>query len=357
METTLPIRKNDSTKPLLQAARGEKPAHTPVWLMRQAGRFLPEYRAVRERHDTLTMFTTPEIAADITLQPLRRFPLDAAIIYADILLIPHALGLGLTFVKGEGPRFARTIRSAEDLAWLSRQAEDVDAVMARMDYLWETLARVKPGLSAEQTLIGFCGAPWTVASYMIEGGSAHGEFFESKMLLLREPDVFRGLMEILTKLSIRYLEKQVDAGAEILQVFESWGGALTPHQYMTFCAPYTRRLCEALRKRVPLIHFVGESAGLLDPVLDVPSDVFGVDWRQDLAVVSRHARTQTRALQGNLDPLLLYAPEAVLEERVRATLATGRAHPGGYIFNLGHGIRPTTPIESVERIVKIVHER
>ena len=206
-----------SEKALLVAARGGKPSRTPLWLMRQAGRYLPEYRAVREKHDTLTMFTTPTIAADITLQPLRRFDLEAAIVYADILLIPHALGLGLHFVTGEGPKFERTIRTREDVEWLRRQAADPEAVVGRCGYLAETLTRVKSGLAPHQTLIGFCGAPWTVASYMIEGGSAHGEFFHSKMLMLREPALFAELMDVVTDISIRYLRMQVDAGAEILQ--------------------------------------------------------------------------------------------------------------------------------------------
>ncbi len=342
-------------KALLVAARGGKPARTPLWLMRQAGRYLPEYRAIREKHPTLTMFTTPTIAADITLQPLRRFDLDAAIVYADILLIPHALGLGLNFVAGEGPKFERTIRTREDVEWLRRQAADPDAIVARCGYLAETLSRVKSGLAAHQTLIGFCGAPWTVASYMIEGGSAHGEFFHSKMLMLREPALFAELMDVVTDISIRYLRMQVDAGAEVLQVFESWGGALTPHQYATFCAPYAARITEALRPSVPVIHFVGESAGLLEPVLDVPCDVFGVDWRQDLALVRKHPALGARALQGNLDPLLLFAPFDVLEARVAATLEAGVPHPGGFIFNLGHGIRQTTPVEAVGFVVDLVH--
>lgn len=344
-----------SQKPLLVAARGGRPARTPLWLMRQAGRYLPEYRAVREKHRTLHMFTTPSLAADITLQPLRRFDLDAAIVYADILLIPHALGLGLDFVAGEGPKFARTIRTREDVLWLRKQAADPDAVVARCDYLAETLRRVKPELGAHQTLIGFCGAPWTVASYMIEGGSAHGEFFESKMLMLKEPALFAELMDVVTDISIRYLRMQVEAGAEILQVFESWGGALTPHQYATFCAPYAARITGALRGSVPVIHFVGESAGILEPVLSVPSDVFGVDWRQDLALVRTHPALASRALQGNLDPLLLYAPFDVLEARVTSILEAGLSHPGGFIFNLGHGIRQTTPVEAVGFVVDCVH--
>ena len=344
-------------KPLLAALKGQKPAHTPVWLMRQAGRYLPEYRAIREKNDTLTMFKTPTIAADITLQPLRRYALDGAIVYADILLLPEALGLGLEFVKGEGPQFARTIRSAQDLSWLQKQAANAKEVVARADYVAETLGRVKSELSPDVTLLGFAGAPWTVASYMIEGGSAKGEFFESKKLMFDAPQVLHGLLNILTDLTIDYLHMQVDAGADALQLFESWGGALTPDQYLEFCAPYSIRIMNALRPRVPTIHFVGEAAGILNEVLTVPSDVFGVDWRQSLGRVSSHPLLGERGLQGNLDPLLLHASRTLLETKAAEILKAGRAHKTGqFIFNLGHGIRQTTPPENVGFLVDLVHK-
>lgn len=345
-----------TTKPLLMAAQGLRPPHTPQWLMRQAGRYLPEYRAIRSQNDTLTMFRTPRIASEITLQPLRRFPnLDAAIVYADILLIPDALGLGLQFIQGEGPVFARPIRSESDVQWLEDEAADVSAVLQRMDYLYETLGLVKNQLSKEITLIGFAGAPWTVASYMLEGQSAHGEFHTSKLFMLQHPSLFERVMSVITRITIAYLEKQVDAGAEIVQLFESWGGALTPAQYERFCAPYSRQISHALRKRCPVIHFIGESAGILPEVLKVDADVLGVDWRQNLARAAEQARGHVKAVQGNLDPLILHASQKELQNALENILNAGTTLDGlGYIFNLGHGIRQTTPLENVAFLTDFV---
>lgn len=347
-----------TSKPLLMAAQGLKPPHTPQWLMRQAGRYLPEYRAIRAQNDTLTMFRTPHIAADITLQPLRRFPtLDAAIVYADILLIPDALGLGLQFVQGEGPVFQRPIRSESDVQWLEEQAADVDTIMKRVDYLFETLQLVKKQLAPEVTLIGFAGAPWTVASYMLEGQSAHGEFHTSKLFMLQHPSLFERVMAVITKLTITYLELQIAAGAEIVQLFESWGGALTPAQYARFCAPFSAQVTRAIRQKCPLIHFVGESAGILPEVLNVGADVLGVDWRQDLARVGNVAKGHVKALQGNLDPLILHASQRELQTALEATLRAGHSLTDlGYIFNLGHGIRQTTPVENVAFLTDFVRK-
>jgi uroporphyrinogen decarboxylase len=347
-----------SPKHFLNALAGKKPARTPLWMMRQAGRYLPEYMAVRQHHDTLTMFTTPSIASEITLQPLRRFDLDAAIVYADILLIPHALGLGLRFVKGEGPKFERCIRTEADVIFVENQTstpQGIAQVVERCSYLERTLELVKPQLASHQTLIGFCGAPWTVASYMIEGGSADGEFFHSKMLMLQQPELFSRLMTVVTNVSVEYLKMQITAGAEALQVFESWGGALTPNQYARHCAPHTTKLVSAVNSIVPVIHYVGESAGILDVAALVPSQAFGVDWRQSLGKASKHPSLQSKALQGNLDPLLLYAPFDTLETEVRSIVSAGQDHPGGFAFNLGHGIKQTTPLESVKFVVDLVH--
>jgi uroporphyrinogen decarboxylase len=345
----------NSSKALLLEASGKRAHHTPLWLMRQAGRYLPEYMAIRAKHDTLTMFKTPAIAADITLQPLRRFALDAAIIYADILLIPDALGLGLEFVAGEGPRFKKTIRNESNLAWLKTQFTDVASIVERLSYVMEALEIVKGKLPQGVTLIGFAGAPWTVASYIIEGGSAQGEFLESKKLMFHAPEVLHGILEIVTEISIAYLHAQVKAGAEIVQLFESWGGALTPSQYETFAAPYAQRILDAMKGHVPTIHFVGESAGILNEVLKVKSDVFGVDWRQDLERVKGVVAPLGRCLQGNLDPLLMLAPQATIAKNLEPILRAGRSYEHGYIFNLGHGINRTTPVENVEFVVNFVH--
>lgn len=348
-----------TSKPMLMAARGLKPPHTPQWLMRQAGRYLPEYRAIRAQNDTLSMFRTPRIASEITLQPLRRFPsLDAAIVYADILLIPDALGLGLQFVQGEGPVFSRPIRSESDVQWLEDQASDTDAVLRRVDYLYETLQLVKKQLAPEVTLIGFAGAPWTVASYMLEGHSAHGEFHVSKLFMLQHPSLFERVMNVITRLTIAYLNRQVDVGAEIIQLFESWGGALTPAQYARFCAPFSQQITSALRPRCPVIHFVGESAGILHEVLKVEADVLGVDWRQDVSRAAAQARGHVKAVQGNLDPLILHASQRELQNALEGVLGAGQGLKDlGYIFNLGHGIRQTTPVENVAFLTDFVRRQ
>jgi uroporphyrinogen decarboxylase len=343
-------------KALLQVLQKKAPGRTPLWLMRQAGRYLPEYREVRERHDTLTMFTTPKIAIDITLQPLRRFDLDAAIVYADILLIPHALGQGLRFVKGEGPKFDKTVRSEADLVSVESAARHIPSLIDKMSYLAETVAGVKQGLAPHQTLIGFCGAPWTVASYMIEGGSADGEFFHSKLFMMKHPDLFARLMKVITDISIDYLLMQVNAGAEVVQVFESWGGALSPLQYAEHCQPHTERLVKALEGTVPVIHFVGESAGLLDQVSQVPATAFGVDWRQNLSSVSAHPGFKNSVLQGNMDPLVLHCGFDEIEKHATQALLGGKNHKGGYVFNLGHGLKPTTPVDAVGFLVDLVHQ-
>lgn len=345
-------------KPLLQAAQGQRPNHIPQWLMRQAGRYLPEYRAIRAQNDTLTMFKTPRIAAEITLQPLRRFPsLDAAIVYADILLIPDALGLGLQFIQGEGPVFSRPIRTESDVQWLEEQASNPNAVMAKLDFLSETLQIVKEQLAPEVTLIGFAGAPWTVASYMLEGQSAHGEFFQSKLFMLQHPSLFERVMRVVTELTITYLERQIKSGAEIIQLFESWGGALTPTQYTRFCLPFSKQIIDALKAKIPVIHFVGESAGLLPEVLSANADVLGVDWRQDLNRVAQLAKGKVRALQGNLDPLVLHASQRDLQSELEKILVAGVDAPGlGYIFNLGHGIRQSTPIDNVAFVTDFVRK-
>lgn len=343
-------------KLLLQAALCHKTEKTPVWLMRQAGRYLPEYRKYREQYDTLTMFKTPSIATEITLQPLRRFPLDGAIIYADILLIPDAMDLGLSFVEKEGPRFAKTIRTDHDLKHILPWLEKTDKLTQKLSYVFETVENVKSQLAPNVTLIGFAGAPFTVASYMIEGKSARGEFLETKKLLYSEPQTFHKIMECLTLATISYLKMQIKSGVEIIQLFESWSGAITSAQYSEFCLPYVKKIVNEISKDVPVICFLGQGAGLISQVLEIKPQVFSVDWRQDLSTVSKQFESSHIALQGNLDPALLYAPQHVLQEKVEQCVTAGRKHPHGYIFNLGHGITPLTPLENVEYLVNAVHK-
>ncbi|WP_186645298.1 uroporphyrinogen decarboxylase [Fluviispira vulneris] len=344
------------SKLLLEAAKGNKTKKTPLWLMRQAGRYLPEYREIRKKYNTLTMFKTPSIAAEITLQPLKRFNLQGAILYADILLIPDAMGLQLSFVEKEGPRYAKTIRSSDDLKNILPAAENVEELIEKLSYVGETVERVKPHLSKETTMLGFAGAPFTVASYMIEGGSAKGEFFESKKLMFNEPETFHRLMQLLTTATIAYLKMQIHAGVEAIQLFESWSGALTPDQYREFCLPYTKRIVDEIKPLVPVINFFGQGAGLAEEALSIQSNVYSVDWRQDLYKVSKHFTGSGIALQGNLDPLLLYGPQKLLKEKLIHCLEIGSRHPHGYIFNLGHGCTQHTPVENIEYLVQLVNE-
>ncbi|MBX9704310.1 MAG: uroporphyrinogen decarboxylase [Silvanigrellaceae bacterium] len=345
-------------KLLYQCALGKKTAKTPIWFMRQAGRYLPEYREIRKYHNTLTMFKTPKIATEITLQPIRRFEsLDGAIIYADILLIPDAFGLGLSFIEKEGPRFKRTIRSASDLLSISEKAENVDQVVKDLSYVGQAIADVKAQLPNHVTMLGFAGAPFTVASYMIEGGSAKKDFIETKKLMYGAPDTFHELQRLITKATIAYLDMQVAAGAEVLQLFESWSGAISPEDYRKFCLPYSQQILQTLKKKVPVIHFLGQGAGLLDDILNVePPSVLSIDWRQDLQTVCNKLTKQDYkvTLQGNLDPQILYAPPHILKSKIETCLKVGTEYPNGYIFNLGHGITPETPIENVELMIQTV---
>lgn len=351
------VTKSNSLKPLCRAAKGENVWPPPCWLMRQAGRYLPEYRAFREKADTLTMFKTPAIAAEITLQPLRRYSqLDAAIVYADILLIPDAMGLGLHFVKGEGPKFTHPIRTNADWNATQQRNNDHKVIIDKLSYVAETLTKVKPHLAPHQALLGFAGAPFTVASYMVEAGGTSGTLLETKKLCFQNPSLMHELLNKVTDITIDYLNMQIDVGIDALQLFESWGGALAPHEYQEFAAPYADRVLKAVSQRVPTIHFVGESAGILSAATQVHSDVFSVDWRQDLQNVMTHCQQKGihKGLQGNLDPLLLHATPEKLEKEARTLLTKAKSWGHGYIFNLGHGIHLETPVEAVAHLLKVV---
>lgn len=342
-------------KILYNAAQGQKTEKVPLWLMRQAGRYLPEYREIRKQFNTLEMFKSPKIATEITLQPLKRFQLDGAILYADILLIPDALGLELSFIEKEGPKFSKTIRSAADLKIILNNSENIELFIEKLSYVGETLDRVKSKLDPSVTLLGFAGSPFTVASYMIEGGSTKGEFFECKKLMFTQPDTFHALMEVLTKTTIAYLKMQIQAGAEVLQLFESWSGALSPDQYNEFCLPYTKKIVDEMKKFAPIIQFFGQGASLFSQLLDINPNVYGIDWRQNMSEVSQKLLGTNISIQGNLDPLLLYAPSERLSAALEQCLKIGTQHPNGYIFNLGHGCTQHTPVEKVAELVNYVN--
>ncbi|MGH7614762.1 MAG: uroporphyrinogen decarboxylase [Gemmatimonadales bacterium] len=333
----------------LAAARREPAAHTPVWFMRQAGRYLPEYRAIRERHSLLEICAQPDVAAEVTLQPVRRLGVDAAILFADILLPLVPMGLDLAFVHGEGPAIRNPLRSAEDVGRLA--AVDVRDALAPVI---ETVRIVRRALDDQVPLIGFAGAPFTVACYAIEGGSSRN-FIEAKRLMYGAPETWNALMGRLVRVLGDYLTAQVEAGAQALQVFDSWAGVLSPDDYRRYVLPHSMQLFERLRPLgVPTIHFGVDTATVLELMRDAGGDVIGLDWRVPLDEAWVWIGEE-RAVQGNLDPVALFAPLPELQARVRDVLRRAGGRPG-HVFNLGHGILPATPVDQVRAVVDLVHE-
>jgi uroporphyrinogen decarboxylase len=334
---------------MLAAARRQRVPYTPVWVMRQAGRYLPEYRAVRERHSLLEICATPPLAAEVTLQPVRRLGVDAAILFADILLPLVPMGLDLTFATGEGPVITNPVRGAADVARLT----PVDVRDALAPVL-ETVRLVRSQLDPATPLIGFAGAPFTVACYCIEGGSSR-HFVTAKRLMYEAPAAWHELLRRLVTVLGDYCAAQVEAGAQALQLFDSWVGALSPDDYNCYVLPYSRQLFDRLRTlEVPLIHFGVGTGSLLELMRDAGGDVIGVDWRIPLDE-ARARIGPGHAVQGNLDPVALFAPLPELRTKVRDVLR--RAGDGaGHIFNLGHGVLPETPVDHVRAVVDLVHE-
>ncbi|MHB0979812.1 MAG: uroporphyrinogen decarboxylase [Thermoleophilia bacterium] len=331
----------------LRACRREAVDCTPVWMMRQAGRYLEEYRALRAKHSFLEMCRTPELAAEVTVQPLRRFDLDAAIIFADILLPLPGMGIDLEFAKGEGPVIANPVRSAADVDALRPLEPERD-----VPFLAEAIKIVRREIEGRVPLIGFTGAPFTLASYVIEGGGSRNYVF-TKQMMYGAPDVWHRFMDKMTDVVAAYLAYQIEAGVQVVQVFDSWVGILSPDDYREFVQPYSRRVIESVGGVVPVIHFGTDTATLLGDMRDAGGDVIGVDWRIDLADAWDVLGPDV-GVQGNMDPVILYAPPAVIEERVAGILrsAAGRT---GHIFNLGHGILPTTPVEHAQFMIEAVH--
>ena len=331
----------------LNACRRTPVDCTPVWMMRQAGRYLPEYRAIRRKHGFLELCRTPELAAEVTLQPVRRFELDAAIIFADILLPLPAMGLELTFEKGDGPVIHNPLRTRAAVEAL-RPIEPGQAV----PFLLEALRAVRRELDGKTALIGFGGAPFTLASYLIEGGSSR-HYEHTKALMYSDPATWRLLMGKLADLCVVYLNAQIAAGAQAVQLFDSWVGCLSTSDYVTFVQPHVRTIFKRLDRSVPHIHFANGVAHMLPQIRDAGGDVISVDWHVGLDEAWR-AVGPDRAIQGNLDPLALLAPQPYLEACIRDVLgrAGGR---DGHVFNLGHGLIPTTPPANVGFAVERVH--
>jgi uroporphyrinogen decarboxylase len=321
---------------------------TPVWFMRQAGRYMPEYRAIREKYSLLEIVERPEIAAEITLQPVRALGVDAAILFADILLPIVPMGLQLEFAKGEGPVIHNPIRSMEDVSRLRPVNPAAD-----LGYVMETIRILRRELG-ETPLIGFSGAPFTVASYIIEGGASR-DFLRTKTLMYNDPDAWHALMDKLAGILSAYLVAQVAAGAQAVQLFDSWVGALSPQDYLRYVLPYSQRVLQAAQDNgVPVIHFGTGTATLLPLMKQAGGTVIGLDWRIPLddgwSTVGEEV-----AVQGNLDPAALFAPLPELRRQVQDILNRAAGRPG-HIFNLGHGILQHTPVENVRAVVDLVHK-
>jgi uroporphyrinogen decarboxylase len=333
----------------LRACRREPVERTPIWMMRQAGRYMAEYRAIREKHGFLEMCKTPELAAEVTLQPVDHIGVDAAILFADILLPLEGMGLGLHFAKGEGPVIENPVRTRADVDKLHKSDAIEDT-----GYVMEAIRIVRRELEGRVPLIGFAGAPYTLASYMVEGGSSK-EYRHCKTLMWQDPEAWDRLMRVTTDTVIDYLSAQVDAGAQAVQVFDSWVGSVAPIDYERSVLPHTTRLIEEISKKgVPVINFANGATSMLDLVKQAGGDVIGLDWRmridEALDIVG-----DDFAVQGNIDPLTLFAPDEVLEERVVDILERVGTRPG-HVFNLGHGINKHTDPDKARELVRFVHE-
>ncbi|MBX3070712.1 MAG: uroporphyrinogen decarboxylase [Thermomicrobiales bacterium] len=335
---------------LLRACRREEVDATPVWLMRQAGRYMPEYRKLREKWGILDLIRNPELAVEVTMQPIEAFDLDAAIIFSDILPILEPMGLALSFVRGEGPHIANPVRTAADVDSL-RTVPPEDG----LHFTLEAIRLAKRELANRGVpLIGFSGAPYTLASYAIEGGGSR-HHINAKRLMMSQPTVWGNLMSKLANAAGAYLQAQAAAGADVLQVFDSWAGELSPDDYRHYVLPHTRTTVEMARQSgVPVILFGVGTASLLELMASTGADVIGIDWRVELDEGWRRIG-HDRAIQGNLDPVALFADWDAVRSRTDRILQQANRR-SGHIFNLGHGILPNTPVETVKRLVDYVHE-
>jgi uroporphyrinogen decarboxylase len=333
--------------PFMRACRKEPVPYTPVWLMRQAGRYMREYREVRARTGFLELCKTPELAAEVTVTAAERLNVDAAIIFADILLIVEPMGVQLEFAKGEGPTIHNPVRSAADVERL-REVEGADA----LEYVMEAIRLTRRALRPDLPLIGFSGAPFTLASYIIEGGGSRN-YVHTKRLMYTDAGAWHALMSLIARALSAYLNAQVAAGAQAVQLFDSWVGCLGPDDYREYVLPHTRAVIQSVTPGTPVIHFGTGTAALLELMREAGGDVIGCDWRVDLGDAWR--RLGDVAVMGNLDPVTLFAGQDTVREHARRILERAGRRPG-HIFNLGHGILPETPVENVIALVDAVHE-
>jgi uroporphyrinogen decarboxylase len=338
----------------LRALRRQPVSRTPVWIMRQAGRYLPEYREVRARAgDFMSLCGNPELACEVTLQPLRRFRLDAAILFSDILTIPDAMGLGLYFETGEGPKFARPVRTKAEIGKLA--VPDVDDTLG---YVFDAVRLIRRELNGEVPLIGFAGSPWTVGTYMVEGGSSR-EFPTIKGLAAEDPATLEHMLDVVATTTTHYLNAQIEAGAQAIMVFDTWGAALPPDDYRRFSLASMQKIVDGLMREkdgesIPVILFTKGAGELLADMADTGCDALGVDWTTDLADARRYTGDRV-ALQGNLNPAVLRESPEVIRQGVADVLASYGDGPG-HVFNLGHGITPDIDPDHLGVLVDAVHE-
>lgn len=343
--------KNDR---FLRALLKEPVDVTPVWMMRQAGRYLPEYRASRAKAgDFMGLCTNPERACEVTLQPLERYPLDAAILFSDILTIPDAMGLGLYFETGEGPKFRKPVRTAADINALKVINPEQD-----LPYVTGAVRTIRRELNGRVPLIGFSGSPWTLATYMIEGGSSR-DFRQAKQMLYNQPEQMHQLLDILADSVIAYLNAQILAGAQAVQIFDTWGGALSHQAYQEFSLRYMKKIVQGLLRenegrRVPVILFTKGGGQWLEFMADTGAEALGLDWTTDIGL-ARHRVGQRVALQGNMDPTILYASPSRIREEV-GNILKSYGQGSGHVFNLGHGITPEVDPEHAGAFIRAVHD-
>jgi uroporphyrinogen decarboxylase len=332
----------------MRACRREPVPYTPIWLMRQAGRYMPEYRAVRNKTTFLELCKNPSLAAEVTVTAAERLGVDAAIIFADILLILEPMGVNLEFAHGEGPVIHNPVRHATDVDRL-RQLEDVSA----LDFVNEAIRQTRRALKPDIPLIGFAGAPFTLASYLTEGGGSKN-YVHTKRLMYNDSGAWHAMLSLITASLVKYLNAQIEAGAQAVQLFDSWVGALSPDDYRELVLPHTRAVIAGIKPGVPVIHFGTGTAALLELMSEAGGDVIGLDWRVRLDEAWDRVGHDV-AVMGNLDPVALFADREVLRMQAKRILDQANKRPG-HIFNLGHGILPETPVENVIALVEMVHE-
>ena len=334
--------------PFMKACRREAVPYTPIWLMRQAGRYMPEYREVRGKTTFLELCKTPALAAEVTVTAAERLGVDAAIIFADILLILEPMGLQLEFAQGGGPVIHNPVRSSLDVNHLL-EVEDVGA----LEFVFEAIRLTRQQLRPNIPLIGFSGAPFTLAAYMTEGGGSKN-YIHTKKLMYEDPQAWHAMLSLISRGLVKYLNAQVEAGAQALQLFDSWIGCLGPEDYREFVLPHTREVIQGIKSGVPVIHFGTGTATLLELLSEAGGDVIGLDWRVPLDQGWKRVGLN-RSIMGNLDPVVLFSTPAVIRSHVKRILDEAAGRPG-HIFNLGHGILPETPVENVIALVDMVHE-